>query len=84
MLVVKELGMLKPEFDRPELRKLVSEAREALAGKPGDNRRWAYVYSPEADFLGLLQSQLPRFWKPSLSRLFGGESRPATPRVTKR
>ena len=33
-------------------------------------RRWAYVYSPDADHLGLLESGLPGFWKPSLSRLF--------------
>ena len=70
VVVFKEMGMLQPEFDRPELRKLVAEARDALAGVGKDKRRWAYVYSPDADYLGLLESQLPSFWKPSLSRLF--------------
>ena len=31
VVVIKEMGMLQPEFDRPELRKLVTEATEALA-----------------------------------------------------
>ena len=70
VMVFKELGMLQPEFDRPELRKLVAEARDALAGVGKNKRRWAYVYSPDADYLGLMESRLPSFWKPSLSRLF--------------
>jgi len=52
LLAFKELGMLQLEFERPELRKLVVDARDALAGKTGDRRKWAYVYSPDADFLG--------------------------------
>ena len=76
VVVFKELGMLQPEFERPELRKLAVEAQVALAGKTSDKRKWAYVYSPDAGFLGLLESQLPGFWKPSLSRLFAAESTP--------
>ena len=83
VLVFKELGMLQPEFERPELKRLVGEAKDALAGKTGDKRRWAYVFSPDADFAGLLESQLPSFWKPSLSRLFAGDPAPASSRSAK-
>jgi DNA-binding CsgD family transcriptional regulator len=83
VLVFKELGMLQPEFERPELRKLVGEAKEALAGKMGDKCKWAYAYSPDANFLGLLESRLPSFWKPSLSRLFAADQPPANLRAAK-
>lgn len=80
VVVFKELGMLQTEFERPELRKLVAEAGAALSGISGDRRKWAYVYSPDADFLGSLETQLASFWKPSLSRLFAGEPAPARSR----
>ncbi len=62
------------------VRRLVSEARDALASQSGVKQRWSYVYSPDADFQGLLESQLPSFWKSSLSRLFASADAPATPR----
>ena len=41
------------------------------------------MYSPDANFLGLLESRLPSFWKPSLSRMFAAEQPPAKPRTAK-
>ena len=41
-----------------------------MAGVGKKKQKWAYVYSPDANHVGLLESQLPSFWKPSLSRLF--------------
>ncbi len=70
VVIFKEMGMLQPEFDRPELRKLVEQAKNALAGFGKETKKWAFVYSPDADHLGLLESQLPSFWKPGLSKLF--------------
>jgi len=84
VVVFKELGILQQEFDRPELRKLMGQATEALAGTHGDKRRWAHVFSPDADFLGLLPNQLPSFWKPSLSRLYAGTTSAAPPRPGKK
>ena len=52
VLVFKEMGMLQPEFERPE-------------------------------FLGLVESQLASFWKPSLSRLYAAEANPAQTRRVK-
>ena len=78
VVVFKDPGMMQQDFDRPELRKLVAQAQEALTRQPGDKRRWAYVYSPDADFLGLLETQLPNFWKPSLSRLFASGDAPVS------
>jgi hypothetical protein len=80
VLIFKELGMLQPQFERPELRQLAEQAGDALSGKAGDKRKWAYVYSTDADFLGLLESQLASFWKSSLSRLFTTEQALASPR----
>ena len=76
VLVFKDLGMLQVAFDRPELRTLVVQAREALDGKP-DKRPWSYVYSPDTDFLGLLENQLASFWKPSLSTMFAAAIGPS-------
>jgi DNA-binding CsgD family transcriptional regulator len=84
VLIFKELGMLQPEFDRPELRKLVEQARASLDRQTGDKRSWAFVYSPDADFLGPLEGRLPSFWKPSLSRLYAAEQPPAAARAARR
>jgi hypothetical protein len=36
----------------------------------GDRRGWSYVYSPDSDFLGLLENSLPGFWSNKLSYAF--------------
>ena len=59
-------------FASPELRKLVEQAKSAMVGLSKEIKKWAFVYSPDADHLGLLESQLPSFWKPALSKLFAG------------
>ena len=84
VVVFKELGILQQEFDQPELKKLMGQATEALAVAQGDKRRWSYVFSADADYLGLLQGQLPSFWKPSLSRLYSGTRSTASPRTGKK
>ncbi len=77
VIVFKQLGVLQTKFDRPELRDLVEHTREALAGVAGDKRRWGFGYSPDADFLGLVQNELPSFWKVRLSRLLGSAAAPS-------
>jgi hypothetical protein len=74
VFVVKDPGMLQAEFDRPELRTIVQEAKRSFASVRGDKRRWSYVFSPDADFVGMLESVVPTFWKPSLSQLFADAS----------
>ena len=74
VVIFKDPGMLQPEFERPEIRRIAFQAQEALASKGKHKKRWSYVYSPDADFVGLLENNLPSFWKPSLSRLFAAES----------
>lgn len=70
VLVFKELGMLQLEFDRPQLTKLATQAKQALDSVQGNKQRWSFVYAPDADFRGLMENELPSFWKPRLSRLF--------------
>jgi len=77
VLVFKELGMLQLEFDRPQLNKLATQAKQALDSVQGNKQRWSFVYAHDADFLGLLENELPSFWKPRLSRLFA--TGPASP-----
>ena len=84
VIAFKEMGMLQPEFDRPELRKLVVQAKESLGSLRGDRRRWSYVYSPDADHLGPLENELASFWKPRLSRLFVAQDQTPTQRPAKR
>ncbi|MFQ6025902.1 MAG: ATP-binding protein [Dehalococcoidia bacterium] len=53
MLVFKELGLVQPEFDRPELRKLVEPAREALENKSASNRRSGPMFTPPTRAFGV-------------------------------
>ena len=79
VVVFKSLGILQLEFDRPELSKIATQAKAALDTVKGDKRGWNYIYSPDADFMGLLENSLPSFWSNKLSHVFaaGGET-PAT------
>jgi hypothetical protein len=74
VVIVKDPGMLQVEFDRPELRTIVRDAQRSFESVRGEKRRWSYVYSPDADIAGMLDADLPTFWKPSMSRLFADES----------
>ena len=62
--------MLQPRFDRPELRDIAREAKLAFTTVSGDKRNWSYVYSPNADYIGLLENKVPTFWNQKLSRAF--------------
>lgn len=83
VVVFKELGMLQLEFDRPELNKLANQAKEALVSVKGDKRRWSFVYAPDADHVGLMENELPSFWKPSLSHMFASGISTPTVRIAK-
>jgi hypothetical protein len=69
-MVFKDLGMLQLEFDRPELNRIATQAKQAFEKVKGDKRRWSYIYSPDKDFLGLLENSLPSFWSDKLSHVF--------------
>jgi len=73
VIIFKELGLLQLRFDRPELTQMAIKAREAFATISGNKRPWNYVYSPDADFSGLIENDLPSFWTPGLSRIFADE-----------
>lgn len=74
VVIFKEFGMLQLAFERPELTKLSEQAKQALDGVKGDRRRWSYVYAPDADYAGLMENELPSFWRPSLSKLFAPDA----------
>ena len=78
VVVFKDLGILQLEFDRPELNKLATEARRAFGTVEGDRRESSYVYSPDTDFVGLLENRLPSFWTSKLSHLFAQGGEPAS------
>ncbi len=83
VLVFKELGMLQLEFDRPQLNKLATQAKQALDSAQGNKQKWSFVYAPDADFRGLMENELPSFWKPRLSRLFAKGTASPTKRQPK-
>jgi hypothetical protein len=70
IIIFKDLGILQLEFDRPELNRLASQANKAFNSIHGDRHRWSYVYAPDSDFQGLMENELPSFWKTGLSRIF--------------
>ena len=84
VVIFKDLGILQLEFDRRELNKIAVKAQEAFAILSGDKRKWAYVYSRDANFMGLVENSLPTFWSEKLSHIFatGGEVIPRPPRKT--
>ena len=84
VVVFKEPGMLQFEFDRPELKQLAASAREAFVAVSRDSKRWSYVYSPDADFVGLVENSRPSFWTEKLSHVFATGSGPFVGRAPKK
>jgi hypothetical protein len=79
IIIFKDLGILQLEFDRPELNQLAAKAKEAFNSVNGDKHRWSYAHAPDTDFQGLMENNLPSFWKPGLSRIFAsGVGTPVT------
>jgi len=81
VVVFKDLGVLQLEFERKELRKIAADAQRSFASVSNGRQRWSFVYSPDADFVAMLESGLPSFWKPSLSKIFAGEGGSGPTRV---
>ena len=72
VIAIKQLSEISREFERRELRKITDRARAEFSTIQGDRRKWTWVYSEKADFSGLVENQLPSFWRPALSRAFAG------------
>jgi predicted AAA+ superfamily ATPase len=70
VVVFKEPAILQSKFERPELNDIIVQAKLAFSDLSGDKRGWAYVYSPDADFIGLMESALPTLWSIELSHAF--------------
>ncbi len=83
-LIFKNLGILQSEFDRPALRDITANVKRSFAGIEGEKRKWSYVYSPDADFSGLLENQLPSFWSWGLSNIYAGSQATSQERNPKR
>jgi hypothetical protein len=84
VVVFKDLGILQLEFDRRELNKIATQAKQAFSTVHGDKRRYAYIYAPDNDFMGLVENSLPSFWNEKLSHVFavGGEIIARPPKKT--
>jgi archaellum biogenesis ATPase FlaH len=72
VVIFKDLGILQLEFDRPELNKIAAQAKQAFDLLKGDKRKWSYVYSHDANFIGLVENSLPTYWSSRLSHAFAG------------
>ncbi len=70
VVIFKEPAILQSKFERPELNDIVARAKLAFSDLSGDKREWAYVYSPDVDFIELMESALPTFWSTELSHAF--------------
>ena len=85
VVIFKDLSILQLEFDRRELNRIATNAKEAFATiNTADKRKWAYVYSPDSDFTGLVENSLPSFWTEKLSHVFatGGKMITRAPKKT--
>jgi len=79
--VFKESGALGTEFERPELKKVLKKASEFFAEVAREERKsWSYVWSPEVQFEGPLQTPLPSYWSEDLSHAYAGGYLPAPQR----
>ena len=84
VVIFKEPSSIQLEFERPELRQPAQEAQAQFGIVRGDKRSWSYVYAPDADFKGMVESQLPSFWTTKLSTLFAvGQGAPARRQAVK-
>jgi len=83
VLIIKKPGMLQPKFDRPELRDILNDARQAFKTVKGDIRRWSYVCSQRTNFAGLLEDDLPAFWNNKLSEAYSHSGDIASPKLPK-
>ncbi len=71
IIIFKNPGILQPEFERKELRKIAEEAKRMFAAiSIKEKIKWAYVYAPETDFTGMVENSLPSFWAPGLSKAY--------------
>lgn len=84
VVIFKDLSILQLEFDRRELNKIAANAQQAFATLSGYKKKWAYVYSPDSDFMGLVENSLPTFWTGRLSHVFatGGQVIARAPKKT--
>jgi len=83
VVVFKEPAILQSQFERPELNDITARAKLAFSNLNGDKREWAYVYSPDADFIGLMESALPTFWSTELSHAFAASDPVSSTRLPK-
>ena len=75
VVVFKEPSMLQFEFERRELRQIAQKASDSFKALTKKQRiRSCYVHSPDADFEGMLENDLPTFWNDRLSRAFALET----------
>jgi hypothetical protein len=71
VIVFKNPNILQAEFERPALRRIVADAKLAFETKSGDRNRWSYVYSLDTGSSGLVENNLPTFWNPKMSSMYG-------------
>jgi len=68
-IVFKQPTLMQPKNDRPEVRDIAGRALRVFEALPKDERlRTAYVHDP--DFVGVLQCDLPDYWREELSFAF--------------
>ena len=70
-MIFKNPSVFQLEFERKQLVKIGEEARRMFAAiSDRDKNKWAYVYAPEGEFVGIMENSLPSFWTPSLSKAY--------------
>jgi len=68
-IVFKQPTLMQPKNDRPEVRDTAGRALKVFEALPKDERlRTAYVH--DGDFIGVLQCDLPDYWREELSFAF--------------
>jgi len=68
-IVFKQPTLMQPKNDRPEVRDIAGRALKVFEALPKDERlRTAYIH--DGDFVGVLQCDLPDYWREELSFAF--------------
>jgi len=78
-IVFKQPTLMQPKNDRPEVRDIAGRALKVFDALPKDEKlRTAYIH--DGDFVGVLQCDLPDYWREELSFAFANVplSDPAT------
>ena len=65
-------SVISAKFERPEIREVVLQAQHFFKTVPEkDRQEFAFIWSPEKNYVGSMSTSLPSHWTEELSQAYG-------------